>query len=133
MARRCSVSTATCHRFGGAGTEVGPDLAAITDKSPKSLLAAILDPNQAVEPRFRLHQVLTGDGEAISGVLAAETAHSLTLISQDGRRHELIRADLEQVQVTAKSLMPEGIEKELDSQGVADVIAHLQDGSAAGK
>lgn len=124
---------ATCHRFGGAGTEVGPDLAAITDKSPKSLLAAILDPNQAVEPRFRLHQVLTHDGEAISGVLVAETAHSLTLISQDGRRHELLRADLEQVQVTAKSLMPEGMEKELDAQAVADLIAHLQDGSADSK
>ena len=40
---------ATCHRLGGVGTEVGPDLAALADKSPESLLVAILDPNRAVE------------------------------------------------------------------------------------
>jgi putative heme-binding domain-containing protein len=117
---------ATCHRLGGAGNEVGPDLAAITDKSAKSLLVAILDPNQAVEPRFRLYQALTADGQAISGVMASETAHSVTLVSQDGRRHALARSELDQLQVTAKSLMPEGLEKELDAQGAADVIEHIR-------
>jgi putative heme-binding domain-containing protein len=117
---------AACHRFADAGTAVGPDLAAITDKSPKALLTAMLDPNQAVEPRFRLYQALTVDGQAISGVLAAETAHSVTLVAQDGRRHVLVRGDLEQFQNTAKSLMPEGLEKELDAQAAADLIAHLR-------
>ncbi len=117
---------ATCHRFADAGTQVGPDLAAITDKSPKSLLTAMLDPNQAVEPRFRLYQALTVDGQAVSGVLAAETAHSVTLIAQDGRRHTLARGELDQFQNTAKSLMPEGLEKELDPQATADIIAHLR-------
>lgn len=117
---------ATCHRFAGAGTDVGPDLAAITDKSPKSLLASILDPNQAVEPRFRLYQALTVDGQVISGVMASETAHSVTLVAQDGRRHALARSELEQLQVTAKSLMPEGLEKELNVQAAADVMAHLR-------
>jgi putative membrane-bound dehydrogenase-like protein len=121
---------ATCHRFAGAGNDVGPDLAAITDKSPKSLLTAIFDPNLAVEPRFRLYQALTKDGEAISGVMASETAHSVTLISQDGRRHSLARADLEQFQATDKSLMPEGLEKELDVQAAADIIEHLRTGAA---
>jgi putative heme-binding domain-containing protein len=121
---------ATCHRLAGAGNDVGPDLAAITDKSPKSLLTAIFDPNLAVEPRFRLYQALTKDGEAISGVMASETAHSVTLISQDGRRHSLARADLEQFQATDKSLMPEGLEKELDVQAAADIIEHLRTGAA---
>jgi putative membrane-bound dehydrogenase-like protein len=121
---------ANCHRFAGAGTDVGPDLAAITDKSPKSLLTAILDPNLAVEPRFRLYQALTKDGEAISGVMASETAHSVTLISQDGRRHSLARADLERFQATDKSMMPEGLEKELDVQAAADIIEHLRTGAA---
>ncbi|MEX2186600.1 MAG: PVC-type heme-binding CxxCH protein [Pirellulales bacterium] len=117
---------AACHRFADVGTQVGPDLAAITDRSPKSLLTAILDPNQAVEPRFRLYQALTTDGQAMSGVLAAETAHSVTLIAQDGRRHTLARGELDEFKNTAKSLMPEGLEKELDPQATADIIAHLR-------
>src|SRR5262249_13723191 len=40
---------AACHRLGEVGQSVGPDLAALGDKSPESLLIAILDPNRAVE------------------------------------------------------------------------------------
>ena len=39
-------SCTSCHRMGTEGTEVGPDLAAINDRSPQSLLIAILDPNR---------------------------------------------------------------------------------------
>ncbi|HUE13540.1 MAG TPA: PVC-type heme-binding CxxCH protein [Planctomycetaceae bacterium] len=43
---------ATCHKLGGAGQNVGPDLASRKDKSPESLLAAVLDPNRSVEPNM---------------------------------------------------------------------------------
>ena len=36
-----------CHRLEEVGTAVGPDLAALTDKSNAALLVAILDPNRA--------------------------------------------------------------------------------------
>ncbi|MFP6648275.1 MAG: c-type cytochrome, partial [Pirellulaceae bacterium] len=38
---------ATCHRLGEFGFVVGPDLAALTDRSPQALLTAMLDPNRA--------------------------------------------------------------------------------------
>ena len=44
---------AACHKLGNIGNAAGPDLAAIADKSPRALLTAILNPNQAVEDRFR--------------------------------------------------------------------------------
>ena len=48
---------ALCHRLDGQGTEVGPDLAALTDRSPEALLVAILDPNRAFEAQVRrLHR-----------------------------------------------------------------------------
>src|SRR5262249_7419228 len=43
---------AACHKLAGVGNEVGPDLAALTDRSPEYLLIAILDPNRAVEARY---------------------------------------------------------------------------------
>ena len=43
---------AACHKLSNTGNAAGPDLAAIADKSPRALLTAILNPNQAVEDRF---------------------------------------------------------------------------------
>src|SRR5262249_54503701 len=43
---------ASCHQLVGIGNIVGPDLASLGDKSPESLLIAILDPNRAVEARY---------------------------------------------------------------------------------
>ena len=38
---------ATCHRLGGIGNNLGPNLASLADRSFESLLTAILDPNRS--------------------------------------------------------------------------------------
>ena len=38
----------------------------------------------------------------------------------------LLRSQIESILATAKSLMPEGLEMQLNRQDVADVIAYLQ-------
>ena len=58
FARAC----AACHQVGGVGTAVGPNLAAVTDRSGLSLLTAIVDPNAAVDGRFAAYVVETADG-----------------------------------------------------------------------
>ena len=55
--KRC----ATCHKLGSVGHAIGPDLTALTDKSPQSLLVAILDPNKAVEAKFISYTAVTAD------------------------------------------------------------------------
>ncbi len=122
---------ATCHRFQGVGEEVGPDLASLGDKSPEALLVAILDPNRAVEARYLSYIAATKSGVTYTGLLASETGNSVTLVSQDGKKHTILRTDLEALSSTDKSLMPEGLEKELKPQDVADVIAHLRVGVPA--
>src|SRR5262249_55578682 len=64
---------ATCHRFNGQGHEVGPDLGSLADRSPESLLIAMLDPNRAVESRYVNYFATTRNGQAFTGVLAGET------------------------------------------------------------
>jgi putative heme-binding domain-containing protein len=119
---------ASCHRFQGVGNEVGPDLASLGDKSPEALLIAILDPNRAVEARYINYIAITKSGLNYSGLLASETGNSVTLVSQDGKRQTILRTELEELSSTDKSLMPEGLEKELKPQDLADVIAHLRSG-----
>jgi putative membrane-bound dehydrogenase-like protein len=116
---------ASCHRLGGVGTEVGADLASLTDKSPESLLVAILDPNRAFESKYTEYTVQTADGRVLSGVIVAETATSVTLRRQEGREDVLLRADIEAMAGSGRSLMPEGLEKDLSPKDLADLIAYL--------
>jgi putative heme-binding domain-containing protein len=122
---------ATCHRFQGVGEEVGPDLASLGDKSPEALLTAILDPNRAVEARYIAYIAVTKAGVSYNGLLASETGNSVTIVSQDGKKHTILRTELEALSSTDKSAMPEGLEKDLKPQDVADVIAHLRVGVPA--
>lgn len=120
--KRC----ATCHQLRGQGTEVGADLAALTDKSPENLLTAILDPNRSVEPRFLSYSAVTGDGRTFSGMLVAETGGSITLLATDGKRHELLRSELDELVGSGQSLMPEGLEKDLSPQDLADLFTLIR-------
>ena len=82
FAKTCSV----CHKLGGVGNEVGPDLASLNDKSTDYLLVAILDPNRAVEARYVSYIAETKSGLTLTGVLAAETSSSIMLVATDGKR-----------------------------------------------
>ena len=92
----------------------------------KGLLTAILDPSRAIEPKYVLYTAITTDGRSYSGVLAAETESHVTLVEQENRRHVLVRSELEELTSSEKSLMPDGFEKELSPQQLADVIRYLQ-------
>jgi putative membrane-bound dehydrogenase-like protein len=117
---------ANCHKLGGVGHEVGPDLASLGDKSPQALLIAILDPNRAVEARYVNYTGTTKAGLTFTGVLASETGNSVTLVGPDGKKQVILRTDLDDLSSSGKSVMPEGLEKEIKPQEMADLIAHVR-------
>src|SRR5271157_1318364 len=82
---------ATCHRLGGLGVEVGPILGALTEKNPETLLISILDPNRAFEPRYASFTVATNDGRLFTGLIASETASSVTLRREEGKEDVVLR------------------------------------------
>ena len=122
FSQKCS----SCHVAEGRGHAVGPDLAALSDRSAPGLLAAILDPSRAIEPRYALYQAITRDGRSYTGILAAETAAQIELVEQEHRRHVIPRDELEELASSAKSLMPDGFEKEISKQQLADLIRYVQ-------
>jgi putative heme-binding domain-containing protein len=118
---------AICHRKEGVGTEVGADLVTVVTRTPEALLISILDPNREVDPKYLQYTVLTADGLAKSGMIAGETATSITLKREEGVTETVPRADIESIQSTGMTLMPEGLEKVIDKQSLADLIAYLRD------
>jgi putative membrane-bound dehydrogenase-like protein len=118
-------SCAACHSLEGVGHGVGPDLRTVMNKTPLYLLTEILDPNRNVDSRYVTYVAVTRAGRTFTGMLASETATSITLRGQEAKDQVLLRGELEEFQGTGKSLMPEGLEKELTKQDLADLIAYL--------
>ena len=116
---------ATCHRLRGEGSEVGPDLSALANKDKQTLLVAILVPNQSVEARYASYSAVARDGREISGIITAESANSITLRAPGGRDETLLRSQLAQFSSAGLSLMPEGLERGLSPQELADLLAAL--------
>lgn len=118
---------ATCHRLENVGTEVGPDLlAALRDKTSEQLLVSILDPSREVDRRFSNYVIETKSGRSVSGLVAAESATSITLRRAERVEETILRQQIESIADTGKSLMPDGLEQQLSKQDVADVIAYLR-------
>jgi putative membrane-bound dehydrogenase-like protein len=121
FSKHCSA----CHVLDGTGHSVGPDLAALTDRSPRAIFTAILDPNRDFDSRYANYIAVTKEGLTFSGVLTEETATSVTLKERESKTHLLLRRDLEELRASNKSAMPEGIEKDFSKEDLANLLAYL--------
>lgn len=117
---------AACHKLGDLGKGLGPDLTTLTDKSAEYLLINILDPNRAVEARYVSYTAITKDERSRVGFLSAETATSITLVATDGQEHTILRADLDSLTSSGKSVMPEGLEKDVSIEQMTDLLSFLR-------
>lgn len=120
--RECMI----CHRLGERGFQVGPNLALIRNRTPAALLEAILDPNREVQPSFVNYVVVDDSGRSVTGLILAETANSITLVRDKGVTETILKKNIDELQSTGKSLMPEGLEKTVDPQSLADLLAFLR-------
>lgn len=115
-----------CHKLAGEGHEVGPDISDVRVKPPETLLGDILDPNRAVEPRWVAYTVAIKDGRVATGLIEQESAAGLVLRAAEGKREVVPRDQIETLRATGRSLMPEGVEKDITPQQMADLIAFLR-------
>jgi putative heme-binding domain-containing protein len=116
---------AACHRLDARGYEVGPDLATIKNRGAEAILLNVLDPNREVDPQYVNFTVATTDGRVLTGMIGAETATSITLRGADGASATVLRSTIDAVKNTGMSFMPEGLERDLSKQDLADLIEYL--------
>jgi len=116
-----------CHALNGKGNSVGPDLASSSSRDPEALLVNILDPSRYVLPNYVQYTVEDKQGRVFSGLIASQTATSLTLKAAQGLSETFLRADIKEMQSSGLSLMPEGLETAINHQAMADLIAFFQE------
>jgi putative membrane-bound dehydrogenase-like protein len=118
---RCMI----CHRFGGVGIAVGPDLDASRIAGREKVLGNILEPAREITAGYPLGIVETKAKEIVSGVITSESTAGVVLRLAGGADRFVRRADIAKVDRSAKSLMPEGIEAGLTAQEMADLLEFL--------
>lgn len=116
----------SCHKLDGVGIELGPDLRSVVQHDAEKLLNSILDPSAIIEPGFMAYHCTLKSGEQLYGVITTETSASLTLKMAGNMTKSVLRSEIEKLQSTGASLMPEGLEAALTPQSLADLIAYLQ-------
>ena len=116
---------AKCHTYQGEGTRIGPDLTGMAAHPKHELLVHLLDPSRSVEGNYRVYTVVTSEGQTITGLLASETKTTLELIDAEARKHAILREEIEALQASAKSLMPEGFEKQVKPEELRDLLEFL--------
>ena len=118
---------AVCHRLEDHGVEVGPICCRPCATRRRRLCWSIFSIRAGRSIlRYIDYLVTLQNGRQVTGLIAAETAASVTVRRAEKVEETLLRNQIDTIQATAKSLMPEGLEMQLNRQEVADVIAYLQ-------
>ncbi len=115
-----------CHRAGGEGLALGPDLATVKSKGREVLLAAILDPHSEIAPQYIAYDISTKDGNAYTGIVTRDDATGVTLKVMGGTDVSIPRANIQGTTSGGRSLMPEGLEGGMSVQEMADLLTFIE-------
>jgi len=123
---------AVCHTLWNEGNTIGPELTAADRKNLDLLAMNIVDPSAMIRPEYAAHQILTGDGQVLSGLLVEQSASAVTLLDANNVRTVLARDRIQALKPSALSLMPEKLLDPLSDPEIRDFFAYLQgDGPVA--
>lgn len=117
---------AGCHVAQGTGGALGPELTSIgATRSRAALTAALREPSATVALGFRAVTLRTRAGERVTGVVKAEDAFSLQLVTEDGALRAFGKRELAELTRERDSAMPVFGPDRLSDATLEDLLAYL--------
>lgn len=119
---------AGCHRFGGIGKDVGPDLTTLTSRfKRRDTLEAILWPSKIISDQYQAEMLELSDGSIVTGVLVRENASALLIRTGDNPDKPVVvaKARITNRVASPVSLMPEGLIDSLSHDEIANLLAFV--------
>jgi putative membrane-bound dehydrogenase-like protein len=114
---------AQCHKLHGEGADVGPDITSNGRNDYEQLLSNVFDPSLVIGAGFRATRVVTTSGKVVDGLLAEDSPNRVVLKTQGGKLETIPRAEVDEVSTSKLSYMPEGLERQMTPQEIADLFA----------
>ena len=122
--QRCGI----CHRFGGIGKDVGPDLTTLTSRfKKKDILESILWPSKVISDQYQAEMFELNDGKIAAGVIVRQSASAvLVRTAEDPDKPVAIsKAQIANRTPSTVSLMPEGLLEDRSHKEIADLLAFV--------
>lgn len=114
-----------CHKMYGQGEEVGPDITVNGRSSFDQLLSNVFDPSLVIGAAYRAYTVVTADGRVLTGLLTEDGEQRVVLKVQGGKLETIARGDVELIQASEVSMMPEQLERQITPEELSDLFAFL--------
>jgi len=115
-----------CHQLHGEGNKIGPDLTTANRKDRAALLGNMVDPSAVIRREYINYVVETDSGRVVTGLIAEQDAASVTILDAQNQRIKLPRDEIEELQESELSLMPEKILEGLTPQQLRDLFGYLE-------
>jgi putative heme-binding domain-containing protein len=116
---------AQCHKIYGEGTDVGPDITVNGRGSFEQLLSNVFDPSLVIGAAYQATTVTTTRGRFLIGLVVEDSKQRVVLKVQGGKLETIPRGEIESIDVSQLSMMPEDLEKQLKAREIADLFAFL--------
>ncbi len=117
---------AACHQSVAGKPQLGPPLENLGHWTLDQWVAAVLDPNAALEPKYRQTSILTDDGQVVAGLVVERSERELTVGLSDGSIKSVPVAEIEDEKDAGLSLMPVGFEQKLTPEQLSELIGFLR-------
>jgi putative heme-binding domain-containing protein len=121
-----------CHRVGGFGRLIGPDLTNVNRRfSQHDLLTSIVEPSKVIPKKYQSLQVVTTDGHIFVGITAlggdyrSTKLRLATNVLDPYAITEIEKQEIDEIRPSSTSWMPNGLLNTLTAEEVADLLAYL--------
>ena len=116
----------SCHQIGGLGSTNGPPLDSLGQRSDRrAIYRQILFPSEQVAPQWQTSTILNADGSVHLGVITEQNDTQIRLRLADGQETSINKQEVEAIQLSSKSTMPEGQAGYMTKQELADLVEYL--------
>ncbi len=115
----------SCHRIGGHGGTVGPDLTEIAkQRRPEELVESIVWPRRQVKPEYVAHLIVDADGQPHQGYVVRQDERQLVLrdVAEGVSGEQTFALDAIELQQEIGTLMPDNLTAVMTAQERADLL-----------
>ncbi len=117
---------AACHELFGEGGKVGPELTTANRKDRHFVLTSLVDPSGVIRKEYASYSLHTSEGRVLTGLIVEQDAATVTVRDAKAQDNVVRRSEIEALEESAVSLMPENLYRELKPQDLRDLFSYLE-------
>lgn len=130
---RKDLQCAACHRVGRKGGRVGPELSSVGGSAQlPDILQSLVDPSAKIKQGFQTTQIITSDGQIVTGIVQQETDSQVTLRDAKDQLKTIPVDEIVTMRPSRQSTMPSGLLETLHRDELIDLLKYLSSLGTAG-